>query len=245
MIIKCISTGSKGNCYFLKSNITNKILILDLGVNYNSIIGDKFLNYNISNVVGCLVTHEHKDHTQALKQMKMSGIKIIDYVNVKTRNIYKFENFSVMAIPLFHDVDCYGYIIRDDSSGEMLFYGTDTYKLPLIKGIDYWLVECNYIDEILEKNLCDYQHAQYQQVERLYRTHMSLENLYNYFEVNKELIKEPKQILTIHSSNSGHFNKDIVINKLSNICKNSYVVMNNKEYILNKEICIDESNNKV
>lgn len=236
MIIRCISTGSKGNCYFLKSSVTNKILILDLGISYENIIGDKFLNNNnINDIVCCLVTHEHKDHTQALKQMKMSGIKIIDYVNVKTHNIYKFENFSIMAIPLFHDVVCYGYIIRDDSNGEMLFYGTDTYKLPIIKGIDYWLVECNYIDEILQNNVCDYQRTRYQQVERLYRTHMSLETLYDYFDVNKELIKEPKQILTIHSSNSGHFKKEIVINKLSDICKNVYVVMNNKEYILNKE----------
>lgn len=55
LILKTIATGSDGNSYALISD--DEILLLDAGVSINQI--KKGINYNISNVVGCVVTHKH------------------------------------------------------------------------------------------------------------------------------------------------------------------------------------------
>lgn len=53
--LKTISTGSKGNAYILKNN--DDILLLDLGVTEKEI--KKAIGFKISDVAGCVVSHEH------------------------------------------------------------------------------------------------------------------------------------------------------------------------------------------
>lgn len=55
MFVRCIGTGSIGNSYALHNN--NEVLLLDLGLPKREIV--KALNYNISNIVGCVISHEH------------------------------------------------------------------------------------------------------------------------------------------------------------------------------------------
>ena len=55
MFLRTISTGSKGNSYALFHN--QEILLLDLGVSATEI--KKNIDFRISDVVGCLVTHKH------------------------------------------------------------------------------------------------------------------------------------------------------------------------------------------
>ena len=56
MNVKCLGTGSKGNAYALSDSEGN-ILLLDCGIPIKEIkIG---INFQVSKVVGCLVTHSH------------------------------------------------------------------------------------------------------------------------------------------------------------------------------------------
>lgn len=55
LICKTIATGSSGNSYALMND--NEILLLDLGV--SSKVIKKAINFRISNIIGCLVTHKH------------------------------------------------------------------------------------------------------------------------------------------------------------------------------------------
>lgn len=57
MFMKIINTGSQpGNCYALKSE-SGEILLLDCGCKYTEIL--KGICYRISDVSGCLLSHEH------------------------------------------------------------------------------------------------------------------------------------------------------------------------------------------
>ncbi|HEK4983663.1 TPA: MBL fold metallo-hydrolase, partial [Clostridioides difficile] len=62
MKIKVLGSSSRGNCYLLQ--LKNETLILECGVSYKEIL--KGLDFNLKSVVGCLVTHEHKDHSKSL-----------------------------------------------------------------------------------------------------------------------------------------------------------------------------------
>ena len=55
MLLKTIATGSNGNCYALIND--NEILLLDVGIPAMEI--KKEIDFKISNVVGCVVSHEH------------------------------------------------------------------------------------------------------------------------------------------------------------------------------------------
>ena len=53
--LKCCGTGSKGNSYVLMSE--NETLILDAGMGIKDI--KKMCDWNVKNIVGCLISHEH------------------------------------------------------------------------------------------------------------------------------------------------------------------------------------------
>ena len=55
LICKTIATGSSGNSYALMND--NEILLLDLGVSEKVI--KKVIDFRVSDIVGCLVTHKH------------------------------------------------------------------------------------------------------------------------------------------------------------------------------------------
>lgn len=55
LMLKTIATGSSGNSYALTNE--NEILLLDLGVNAKVI--KKAIDFRVSDIAGCLVTHKH------------------------------------------------------------------------------------------------------------------------------------------------------------------------------------------
>lgn len=55
LMLKTIATGSNGNSYALMSG--NEILLLDLGVSAREI--KKSIDYRVSDIVGCCVSHKH------------------------------------------------------------------------------------------------------------------------------------------------------------------------------------------
>ena len=56
MRIKCLASGSSGNCYVL-TNKANEMLLLDVGIKTQDIkVG---VGFNIIGIVGAIVTHSH------------------------------------------------------------------------------------------------------------------------------------------------------------------------------------------
>lgn len=56
MILKVLGSSSTGNCYLLQSS-EGETLIIECGINIREI--KKALNFNIRNVAGVLISHEH------------------------------------------------------------------------------------------------------------------------------------------------------------------------------------------
>lgn len=55
MLLRTIATGSSGNAYALIND--NEILLLDLGVSAKEI--KKSIDFRVSDIVGCVVSHKH------------------------------------------------------------------------------------------------------------------------------------------------------------------------------------------
>ena len=56
MFIRCAGSSSSGNCYALYSD-DGRILLIDAGLPIQEI--KKCVNFSITNIVGCLVSHGH------------------------------------------------------------------------------------------------------------------------------------------------------------------------------------------
>lgn len=55
MILKCLGSSSKGNCYLLIGD--SETLIIEAGIKFKEV--KKALDFDLSNVVGCCISHEH------------------------------------------------------------------------------------------------------------------------------------------------------------------------------------------
>ena len=187
-MIKVLSSSSGGNCYLLETQ--NETLILECGISFKEI--KKGLNFDLSKVVGCLISHEHGDHCKAINHLLATGIEI--YTSKGTAeslnlNVSKYSyrikrlehnvasqilngkcGFTVVPFHTQHDVaEPMGFIIRHKELGKILF-ATDTYYLcNTFKDVNHVLIECNYSEDILD-DLPPYR-------ARVLKSHMSLETL--------------------------------------------------------------------
>ena len=159
MFVRCIGTGSSGNCYALYDN-DGKILLLDLGLARKEIL--KGIDFNVSDVVGAVVSHGHGDHAKSVKDFENMGISVFkpfDETKACPLKI-RYGSFGVQAFKVPHDgVLCYGFYITVD--GHRILYATDFEYLPCsFKNVRLtdMIVECNHQKELVDKGQAKYTH---------------------------------------------------------------------------------------
>ena len=55
MLLRCIASGSSGNCYALEND--SEILLVEAGVNEAKI--KEGIGFQVNKVAGCIISHEH------------------------------------------------------------------------------------------------------------------------------------------------------------------------------------------
>lgn len=177
MFVKCIGTGSSGNCYALYDN-GGKILLLDLGLARKQIL--KGIDFNVSGVVGAIVSHAHTDHSKAVKDFENMGIKVWKpFSENNLTNRMKFGGFSVQCFPLPHNgVANFGFYIN--ANGQKILYLTDyeycRFNFKSLQ-VNHIICECNYQQELVSRDLANYEHK--------IRGHCSLETCKSFIAANK------------------------------------------------------------
>src|SRR5690625_3187787 len=137
--IKTLASGSSGNCYFVTDGVTP--LLLECGIRFKDI--QKALNFKTSSIAGCLVSHEHKDHTKGLKDVVRAGIDCYmsqgtaDAEGIEHHRIKVVENkkqftigsWTILPFDLQHDVaEPFGFLLMNEL-GKKVLYATDTYNV--------------------------------------------------------------------------------------------------------------------
>lgn len=205
--IKILASGSSGNAYLI-SDGTIKMLI-DPGIHYNELM--KRMNFKLSEINHTLVSHEHKDHCTALSGLRKTGMSIsmsrgtgdalgIDlgvYHVMESEKVYDLYGWKIMPFRCEHDAaEPLGFLIQLPG-GSKVCYATDTaYIRYRFTGVTHWMIECNYSEELLQKNN-DLDSAT---KSRIRTSHFEIENVKKFFE-NQDLEKTEK-IYLIHLSDS-------------------------------------------
>ena len=195
MLLRVIGSSSHGNSYILESATGS--LLLDCGVPFKEI--QKALDFDLSSVRGCLITHEHQDHSKAIKDVMKAGIdvyaptscsglgeagRIHRFFKIGHGEQFNVGDFTVLPIEAQHDVECLAYLIQYKPTGEKLLYATDTYYLKnRFNALHYILVECNYCSDILKANV-EAGFIPESLKNRLLESHFSLKNVKGFLAAN-------------------------------------------------------------
>jgi phosphoribosyl 1,2-cyclic phosphodiesterase len=141
MVLKVLGSSSHGNCYILETE--KEALILEAGVKFSDL--KQGMDYNISKIAGCLITHEHKDHSEYINGFLKAMIPVYASAgtirNTKIKgtwlpyiceagNLFKLGDFRIIPFGTKHDAaEPLGFYINHPEAGNVLF-ATDTYYLP-------------------------------------------------------------------------------------------------------------------
>ncbi|EMK3130737.1 MBL fold metallo-hydrolase [Listeria monocytogenes] len=221
MNIKTIASGSKGNAYVISSGRSK--LLIECGINFDVI--RKALDFDLSDVTGCLISHEHGDHTAGVKKMlRTSNIKIyasegtLFTLNVpdnrqfilKEKQAQNVGDWTVLPFRTEHDAEePLGFMIQYQN--ERLLFITDSYFVRYkFKNINYLMIECNYSADILEENVIN-KVIHPVQKKRVLQSHFSLENVKDFLKAND--LSQLREIHLLHISDKNgdkeRFKKEI------------------------------------
>lgn len=176
MTLKCIGSGSSGNCYILTCN--NEKLILDCGLPIKAI--KQGLGFDLQGIQGILCTHKHLDHSLSAEDFKKMGFDVWQpYLDENKMQRRYFGGFMVRSFDVPHDNEpCVGYLI-ECPNGERLLYATDCeyirYSFKKMS-LNHILIECNYQQELVDRDLPQYVHK--------IRGHCSLSTCKEFIKVN-------------------------------------------------------------
>lgn len=215
MKLTTIGSSSRGNAYVLQND--KEALIIEAGIALKQV--KIALDFNTEKVMGCIVSHTHNDHAGYAKEYEDAGITLLALpevieakslkhaVTITPKQGYKMGGFRILPFPVLHDVPCCGFLIQHDESGKLVF-ATDTYAIQhSFKNVNYWMLEANYDDMILETNI-EHGRTPAAMRSRLLTSHMSLDNTIKYLKKND--LSHTQGVILIHLSDGNSNEKDFV-----------------------------------
>lgn len=223
MLLHVLGSSSTGNSYLLQSETTGEVLAIEAGVRFSSV--QRALQFNISRIVGCIVSHEHADHARYVPAFATRFISV--YMSAGTREAILRSGsesrrqalrkaaeesfrvlspmtrtavgpFTVMPFPVQHDAaEPFGYLIKHPECGTVLF-ATDTYYLKYrFRAVTNWLIECNYRLDLLENNIAEGKVTPSRR-DRTIKSHMSYDTCLQTLRAND--LTRTNNIVLIHLS---------------------------------------------
>jgi phosphoribosyl 1,2-cyclic phosphodiesterase len=239
-----LGSSSSGNCYLLTNG--QETLIIECGIKFREV--QKTLDFSLSSIVGCIVSHGHGDHFGRVDEYLNYGVQIycsqgtIDAFKfkgisrptaIKNTGTFKLGDFKIRAFDIEHDApEPYGYLIGHPEMGKMLFMTDSYYSQYKFSGLSHILLEANFSDEILQENM-ESGSVHPSHAGRLLTSHMSLSNAKDLLNAND--LSGVVNIVLLHlssqNSDSTLFRSEIekVTGKMVYIAEKGLTINLNKE----------------
>ncbi|MBU5356103.1 MBL fold metallo-hydrolase [Paenibacillus barcinonensis] len=208
--ITSLGSSSAGNAYRITDGKTP--LLLDAGLRYKEI--QRGLAFQVSTLAGCLVTHEHGDHSAAVKDLIKAGVNIYtsagtaDALRLDSHRVHRVSalepftigTWSILPFDVQHDAaEPLGFLLAN-TAGDKLLFATDTYYIKhRFTGLTHIMVECNYSINILNQNIAAGRVPAVMK-HRLLRSHFSLENVKDFIRAND--MRRVQEIHLLHLSDN-------------------------------------------
>lgn len=212
MKLNILGSSSKGNCYILEND--TDALIIECGVNIVEI--KKALNFSFSKVRGCLLTHEHKDHSFSVEHLMKLGCPVytsrgtmralalpVDHHRLFTivaGTPFEVGSFRVLPFSVKHDVvEPLGFIINHAECGNVLFITDSFYVEHTFKNLHNVIIEANFSQAIIDAKVAAGSSPDFLR-NRIFKSHMSLETCKKTLLANN--LTKVQKIILVHLSDS-------------------------------------------
>ena len=231
MELTVIGTGSKGNAYLLENE--EEALLIECGVNIKAI--KQALNFNLSKVVGCILTHEHGDHAKSVKEVMASGINVLATYgthkackNTANHRAHTFQNmthklggFKIKHFKVQHDAaEPCGFLINHKETGNVLFLTDTMYCGYTFRNLHNIIIEANYSHEVIRVKLGDKEFLK----NRVMESHMSLDTCIDFLKAND--LSQVNNIVLIHLSD-GNSDEKLFRTEVTNATGKTVTVADN------------------
>lgn len=222
MKLRVLGSSSSGNSYILENE--KEILLLEAGIKFSAIKAG--IHFDLSKVVGCLVSHEHGDHAVSIPDMMKVGIDVYaskgtfeargitkghraNYVQAGKQ--FKVGGFTILPFEVQHDaVEPLGFLIHHKDIGKLLFITDSYYCKYKFQGVENFLVECNYRAKTLEENIEKGLVPRFIK-DRITKSHFEIENVKEFLKSSD--LSKTRNIILIHlssqNSDGEEFKKEI------------------------------------
>lgn len=222
MRLKVLASGSTGNCYHIESSSGS--LLIEAGIPWRLI--QRGLDFDLSGVLGCLISHAHGDHSMAARDIIKAGIDIyaskdtFELLGTNNHRVkivdplkqFSIGDFTILPFPTEHDIEgSIGFLIQHKPTKEKLLFLTDSYYSKYtFKGLNYIMIECNFVKETLDENI-EFGYINAAMKPRLLRSHFSLDNVINFLKAND--LSQCREIILLHLS-SGNSDARLMIDRI-------------------------------
>jgi len=203
-----VASGSSGNFYIVEDG--NEKLLIECGISITKI--KQSLEFKLTDVIGCLVTHSHLDHSKESKKLFSSGVNVYmskgtaDKLNLKSHRLkiikahkqFNINDWSILPFDVHHDdPEPLNFLIQ--KGNEKLVYLTDTFYCKYkFNNLTRIMIECNYSKKILDENIAAGRVPMVQK-NRLLKSHFSLKNVKDFLNAND--LSKVREIHLLHLSN--------------------------------------------
>lgn len=221
MKLKCLGSGSSGNCYILENS--TEALIIEAGVRFKDV--KIALDFDVGKVVGVLVSHIHKDHSASAGDFEKIGIPVFKpYESDMERQVRRYGNFVVKSFPLVHDVPCFGFLVVHPEMGRLLYASDTEYIRYKFRGLNHIFVESNHDKNMLDESKPQYFHQ--------ITGHMEISTALDFLNANKSV--ELRNVILLHLSQE-YSSESVFLKEASKVTGvNCFIANKGLEVVLNK-----------
>lgn len=218
MNFRSFGSSSRGNCYLIESDGIAP-LMLECGASIK-VIREK-VNFSISKLAGCLISHCHGDHSKAAKDLLKAGIDVwtseetaeaLEIRNHHRTNILRADKqeyigeWVVLPFDLHHDVPTHGFLVGAPNFEKLLFIPDTSYIRNRFESVNIIAIECNYVADKLSQNI---QSGAIPKAvgRRVRRNHMSLDTVIGMLRAND--LSRCREIWLLHLSDGNSDEKEM------------------------------------
>jgi phosphoribosyl 1,2-cyclic phosphodiesterase len=208
--IEVLASSSRANCYRVNDGETP--LLIECGLSFREI--SRRLQFRVSELAGCLVSHEHADHSKAAKDLAKAGIDVyasrgtLEAIGleghrarpVEAKKRFTLGSWTILPFDTVHDAaEPLGFLLASRRGGKLLFMTDSAYSRYRFQGVTHYMIEVNYDSESLKQSVESGETA-IALCKRLLRTHFSLEAAVEFLKSCD--LCQTEEIIVLHLSGS-------------------------------------------
>lgn len=213
MKLTILGSHSSGNGYLLQAESAREALLIECGVPFKAI--KRGCGWQLGQLVGCVLTHEHMDHASATREIMDCGVNLwascgtLDALHItghhRARVLHAgvtqtIGGFHIKPFDIIHDAaQPLGFLIYHSESGVILFLTDTAYSTYRFEGmrLSQILIEANYEEGLLEDRRLAGEEPRFLR-DRVMESHMSLATAKGILQAND--VSGVQNIVLIHLS---------------------------------------------